>query len=520
MKNSSSSSSFHQFKQVSKPLLFGACGAIGCLAAALLGELLLFFTLPADVMLANVPQVDIVFVLDVTSSMNSEIKGVQQGIQDFVKELEKQKLNSRVGLIAFRDRWEKEKPEVLIFDNSPFTTNNRLFSEQVGNLRAEGGGDPAESSLDALTLAARQSFRPDATKVILLITDAPPKLPDVENVSVAAAAQALESRSIDQLHLVINARDQGIYTLLQSAVPGEVFLLNDAATGRSGFDRILPKIGGKIAEITVRGIQSNREFAQDSLGRVMAMTAAWTSFLAVGVALALIIGQNRYLRRRLITFAEMGKGSINGVVAGVSAGLVGQAVFILLGSFPLLVVVGRVLSWGLLGGLVGLGIALFVPNLQRRRGVLGGLVGGVLGSIVFLVGGVFLGEVAGRLIGSATLGFFIGVAIAWVEVLNRQAWLVVRWPNNEQREIPLGREPIRLGSADSAHIYLPKNKFPPKTAEIYYESESDQIILKFDPMMKEKGMKILEQSMMPGSQRLIAGIAIEVKSTLLPEMIS
>ena len=49
------------------------------------------------------------------------------------------------------------------------------FQTEVGRLTANGGGDNPESSLDALELAAIQPFRPKATKVILIITDAEPK---------------------------------------------------------------------------------------------------------------------------------------------------------------------------------------------------------------------------------------------------------------------------------------------------------------------------------------------------------
>ena len=54
----------------------------------------------------------------------------------------------------------------------------------------DGGGDTPESALDALGLAAAQPFRADATKVILLITDAPPRLPDKATATVARAAEA------------------------------------------------------------------------------------------------------------------------------------------------------------------------------------------------------------------------------------------------------------------------------------------------------------------------------------------
>ena len=48
--------------------------------------------------------VDVMFVLDVTGSMQLAINGVRDGIIEFAHELETRKLDARVGLVAFRDR--------------------------------------------------------------------------------------------------------------------------------------------------------------------------------------------------------------------------------------------------------------------------------------------------------------------------------------------------------------------------------------------------------------------------------
>ena len=60
-------------------------------------------------------QIDIMIVLDVTSSMNEEIAGVQQGIQNFAQELKKRKLDAQIGLIAFGDRLFGEEPQIRRF---------------------------------------------------------------------------------------------------------------------------------------------------------------------------------------------------------------------------------------------------------------------------------------------------------------------------------------------------------------------------------------------------------------------
>src|SRR5262249_28777671 len=58
-------------------------------------------------------QVDVMFVLDVTGSMQREINGVSEGIVKFAEALQAKKLDARVGLIAFRDRLElDDAPDV------------------------------------------------------------------------------------------------------------------------------------------------------------------------------------------------------------------------------------------------------------------------------------------------------------------------------------------------------------------------------------------------------------------------
>ncbi|MFM7714301.1 MAG: hypothetical protein ACKO7A_16805, partial [Microcystis sp.] len=112
--------------------------------------------------------------------------------------------------------------------------------------------DPPESSLDALALAARQPFRSHATKVILLITDAPPLIPDREMPSLEATTNVLKENQIAQLHLVIQPDDRATFEQLQLPAPGETFLLGETAAGRQGFESVLPTIGKAIAETTLK----------------------------------------------------------------------------------------------------------------------------------------------------------------------------------------------------------------------------------------------------------------------------
>ena len=76
---------------------------------------------------------------------------------------------------------------------------------------------------------------------------------------------------------------------------------------------------------------------------------------------------------------------------------------------------------------------------------------------------------SGYLVGAAILGLTIGLVVALVERLAREAALIVHWHENERTVINLGANPVILGSSPEAHLYLPKHKgFPPITAIVTF----------------------------------------------------
>ena len=450
-----------RLSRVPKPLLFGAFGAVGCLLAALfLGEPAHYLLWPPPPKEAGPAKVDVLFVLDTTSSMQGAIDGVRHGIIDFAEELSKRKLDARVGLIAYGDEFEGEEPRVLQFGGEPFTSDYAAFRDQVAPLRARGGGDTPESTLDALALAAKQPFRTEATKVLLLITDAPPKVPDRTVRTVAEAGAAVKAAGIDQLHLVCTPGDHVTsYPSLQAAVPGEFFDLMAASRGTDGFSRVLPTIGTRIAEITIRaGLTSHAEVGEKDEGRMVLAISVWTALLAAGIGLALVAGQNLYLNRPWMTRPEATKAGAGSLAAGLAAGWGGQWLALMLYSrWPVLNAMTNTLGWVLLGAVVGPGMSLFVRNLSPRRALIGGALGGFVAALGFAMASAILGEFVGRQIGAALLGFCIGAMVAWVEAAYRRFWLEVTYGPNEVRNVNLGDAPVSIGSNSSVcTVWLPR----------------------------------------------------------------
>src|SRR5580692_5316036 len=118
--------------------------------------------------------VDIVFVLDVTESMQPYIDAVKQNVIQFVQDLSANNRDYRLGLVTFEDYVVSKYPDCNCAYRNSFTSNVHEFTDWVSGLHAGGGGDIPEDQLDALAYAASFPFRPKAEGIIIIVTDAPP----------------------------------------------------------------------------------------------------------------------------------------------------------------------------------------------------------------------------------------------------------------------------------------------------------------------------------------------------------
>jgi outer membrane protein OmpA-like peptidoglycan-associated protein len=108
--------------------------------------------------------VDFIFAIDKTGSMQQYIDAVRNNIVSFAQKLVKRGINYRLGLILFSDEVEKVYQP---------TTDVYEFLNWISVVKAFGGGDEKENSLEALNATTKMNFRHEASKVVILITDAP-----------------------------------------------------------------------------------------------------------------------------------------------------------------------------------------------------------------------------------------------------------------------------------------------------------------------------------------------------------
>jgi FHA domain/Integrin beta chain VWA domain len=118
--------------------------------------------------------VDIVFVLDVTESMQPYIDAVKQNVISFAQDLAQNNRDYRLGLVTFEDYVVSKYPDCNCEYRNTMTSDVKKFTDWVGSLHAGGGGDIPEDQLDALAYASTFPFRPEAEGIIILVTDAPP----------------------------------------------------------------------------------------------------------------------------------------------------------------------------------------------------------------------------------------------------------------------------------------------------------------------------------------------------------
>lgn len=130
--------------------------------------------------------VDVVFVIDVTGSMQPCIDTVKEmvaGLYDQMvtklQEFDKELKQFRAKVIAFRDYYWDGKYAMEESDFFYLPKEVEAFREFVDKLEAKGGGDVPENALEALALAMKSDWveevdnRTSRRHVVMLFTDAP-----------------------------------------------------------------------------------------------------------------------------------------------------------------------------------------------------------------------------------------------------------------------------------------------------------------------------------------------------------
>ena len=197
---------------------------------------------PAPVVHGTAGNVNVVFCIDTTGSMDTYINGVKDRAIEFSQILASKGAGFKLGLVGFGDLYEKEKMAVY-----NFTNDVAKFQKQVKNIPRTYGGDIPESALDSLETAVEllqtAKVSADTQSIFILITDAPPHVPTYSGKTVQDICDMLNHHAI--VTYVVARKDRDSIEAYDPITKprGKYYDLSDK------FHDILDNIAASIAEL-------------------------------------------------------------------------------------------------------------------------------------------------------------------------------------------------------------------------------------------------------------------------------
>ncbi len=218
------------------------------------------------------PSVEVVFVIDTTSSMGGLIEGAKQRIWAIANEIAKGRPAPRVkmGLVAFRDKGDAYVTKVFDLSENLDNTYKDLLS-----LQAEGGGDGPEhviAGLDAAVENIAWSKDPKTFKVVYLVGDAPPHEDYAEAPTLAAVMQKAVRRGLIVNSVQCGSDTQATVAFSRISRLGEGRLLPVAQDG--GMIAVATPFDEKMATLSVKLEGTGLAFGGGKAGALREMSLA------------------------------------------------------------------------------------------------------------------------------------------------------------------------------------------------------------------------------------------------------
>ena len=115
--------------------------------------------------------VDLIMVIDTTGSMKPYLRAIKSEIKTISKNVISKNENSRIGFMLYRDTKDKYLTKKIEFNN-----NIEEIERESKYFYADGGGDKAEPMYEAIQQALEKFEFQNENRVIVVITDAKPKV--------------------------------------------------------------------------------------------------------------------------------------------------------------------------------------------------------------------------------------------------------------------------------------------------------------------------------------------------------
>lgn len=199
-------------------------------------------TFPEDVP----AKLDFVFIIDTTGSMGAKLAGVKANAISFINNLQAEGVDGRYAFATYGDinAFPVGSGDAPVINTPAFFSDAASFSAALAPVGLTGGGDFPESGLEGvLTTVSSLSFRSDATRRMLLLTDATvhTTADGWSSETVAGTAASLSANGI-RLDIAVPAGSvaEAQLTLLATATGGNVHNINDPSFYTSGFGVTAP----------------------------------------------------------------------------------------------------------------------------------------------------------------------------------------------------------------------------------------------------------------------------------------
>lgn len=189
-------------------------------------------------------QVDIMFVVDTTGSMEDELNYLEAELKDVVNRVSDQHANQlgiRISANFYRDRYDD-----YIVKPYPFTTDVNKVTDQFSKQKAEGGGDFPEAVDQALrdALYEHEWSEEARARLLFLVLDAPPHdeeqvIDEMKKLTSDAAKQGI--RIIPVASSGVSIETEYLMRFMAAATGGTyLFLTDDSGIGS---DHLEPAVG-------------------------------------------------------------------------------------------------------------------------------------------------------------------------------------------------------------------------------------------------------------------------------------
>lgn len=184
--------------------------------------------------------VDLCFVFDTTGSMADKIDGLVACMVDFVRELATLSLDWRCSVVPFGDLTVEGD---TIVEDLPFVADRAMAEELLRSMpRNSGGGNEGESVLEAIHIALGKPFRPEAVKVLIVLTDEPAL---THNTTPARTEKALRDHDV----VTFVASPDLSYYRSWAEVTGGAWYEIDNRLDYASILALLRSLAGRVAQV-------------------------------------------------------------------------------------------------------------------------------------------------------------------------------------------------------------------------------------------------------------------------------